>query len=74
MQTPFMQQVHEGAYDFTGYTVLGHRYLFRDFEALDFGGNKGANVALAWSIKIFVWAITLAASSPGQSVYLLGFC
>ena len=57
-ETPFMQQVHEGAYDFTRYTVLGHRYLFRDFEALAFGGNKGANVALAWSIKYFVWAIT----------------
>ncbi|MBU74888.1 MAG: hypothetical protein CMM73_04185 [Rhodospirillaceae bacterium] len=57
-ETPFMQQVHEGAYDFTRYTVLGHRYLFRDFEALDFGGNKGANVSLAWSLKYFAWAIT----------------
>ena len=25
--TPFMQQVHEGAYDFTRYTVSGHRWL-----------------------------------------------
>jgi SAM-dependent methyltransferase len=46
-ETPFMQQVHEGAYDFTRYTVLGHRYLFRDFEQIDIGGNKGADVVLA---------------------------
>ena len=31
-ETPFMQQVHEGAYDFTRYTVLGHRYLFKKFK------------------------------------------
>jgi SAM-dependent methyltransferase len=31
-ETPFMQQVHEGAYDFTRYTILGHRYLFKKFE------------------------------------------
>ena len=41
-ETPFMQQVHEGAYDFTRYTVLGHRYLFRQFHALSIGGNKGS--------------------------------
>ena len=27
-ETPIMQQVREGAYDFTWFTVLGHRYLF----------------------------------------------
>lgn len=56
-ETPFMQQVHEGAYDFTRYTVLGHRYLFRKFEAIDFGGNKGAEVGLAWSMRYFTWAV-----------------
>jgi SAM-dependent methyltransferase len=56
-ETPFMQQVHEGAYDFTRYTVTGHRYLFRSFEAIRFGGNKGAEVAMAWSIKYLTWAV-----------------
>lgn len=51
-----MQQVHEGAYDFTRFTVLGHRYLFKKFEAISIGGNKGANVVLAWSIKYFIWS------------------
>src|SRR5207237_664581 len=26
--TPFMQQVHEGAYDFTRFALSGHRWLF----------------------------------------------
>ena len=56
-ETPFMQQVHEGAYDFTRYTVTGHRYLFRSFEAIRFGGNHGAEVAMAWSIKYLTWAV-----------------
>jgi len=57
-ETPFMQQVHEGAYDFTRYTVLGHRYLFRKFQAISYGGNKGSEVVLSWSLKYFVWSIS----------------
>ena len=57
-ETPFMQQVHEGAYDFTRYTVLGHRYLFKDFEMIGIGGNKGPELVLAWAFRYFVWALT----------------
>lgn len=57
-ETPFMQQVHEGRYDFTRFTVLGHRYLFKRFKSIDIGGNKGAEIALTWSIKYFFWALT----------------
>lgn len=57
-ETPFMQQVHEGAYDFQRFSVLGHRYLFRAFEALDMGGTRGAGVVLAWSVRYLVWAMT----------------
>ena len=56
-ETPFMQQVHEGAYDFTRFTVLGHRYLFKNFEEISYGGNKGPEVVLAWSIKYFFWGL-----------------
>ncbi|CAH2407660.1 hypothetical protein MES5069_620012 [Mesorhizobium escarrei] len=38
-----MQQVHEGAYDFTRFTELGHRWLFRRFETI----SRGALVDLA---------------------------
>jgi hypothetical protein len=57
-ETPFMQQVHEGAYDFNRYTVLGHRYLFKKFELIDLGGNQGADVVLVWSLRYFIWALT----------------
>ena len=57
-ETPFMQQVHEGPYDFTRFTVLGHRYLFKKFESIEFGGNKGPELVLAWSLRYFLWALT----------------
>jgi hypothetical protein len=53
-----MQQVHEGAYDFTRFTVLGHRYLFKKFESIDFGGNKGPEVVFAWAARYLIWSIT----------------
>jgi SAM-dependent methyltransferase len=56
-ETPFMQQVHEGAHDFQRYTILGHRFLFRDFDVIKIGGNGGSGVALAWSLRYFFWSI-----------------
>jgi SAM-dependent methyltransferase len=50
-ETPFLQQVHEGAYDFTRFTESGHRWLFRQFEALDSGVVLGAASQLLWSIE-----------------------
>ena len=41
-ETPFMQCVHEGPYDFTRFTNSGHRYLFRDFDEIDSGAHHGA--------------------------------
>jgi SAM-dependent methyltransferase len=52
-ETPFMQHVHEGAYDFTRYTESGHRYLFKDFELLNSGISAGAGTQLLWSIDNF---------------------
>lgn len=57
-ETPFMQQVHEGAYDFQRFTVTGHRYLFRDFALTAMGPNKGPAITFAWACKYLVWAIT----------------
>lgn len=56
-ETPFMQQVHEGAYDFTRYTVLGHRYLFKKFKQIEIGGNNGPEVVFAWSIRYLIWSL-----------------
>ena len=57
-ETPFMQQVHEGAYDFTRFTVLGHRYLFKEFEMIEIGGNKGPELVLVWAFRYFIWSLT----------------
>ena len=59
--TPFMQQVHMGPYDFTRFTDSGHRYLFRGFERIDSGPVAGAGTALVWSIDRFVRALTRSA-------------
>lgn len=56
-ETPFMQQVHEGCYDFNRFTVLGHRYLFKRFKLIEIGGNKGVGTVATWSIKYLFWSI-----------------
>jgi SAM-dependent methyltransferase len=50
-ETPFMQQVHGGAYDFTRFTFLGYRRLFRMFEAIATGPIAGPASVLAWSYE-----------------------
>jgi SAM-dependent methyltransferase len=52
-ETPFMQQVHMGAHDFTRFTPLGHRRLFRQFDELSSGVAVGPGSALAWSLVYF---------------------
>lgn len=52
--TPFMQQVHMGRYDFTRFTQLGHRRLFRKFEEINSGVSCGPGMALAWSYQYFL--------------------
>jgi SAM-dependent methyltransferase len=53
-ETPFMQQVHAGRYDFTRFTHLGHRRLFRSFVELKSGPACGPGMALAWSYQYFL--------------------
>jgi ubiquinone/menaquinone biosynthesis C-methylase UbiE len=57
-ETPFMQQVHNMPYDFTRFTHLGHRRLFRKFEEIESGAVCGAGMALAWSYQSFLLSFT----------------
>ena len=57
-ETPFMQQVHGGRYDFTRFTHLGHRRLFRKFEEIDSGATCGPGMALAWSYSYLLLSFT----------------
>ncbi len=53
-ETPFMQQVHGGKYDFLRFTDLGHRRMFRNFREVQSGLIAGAGSALTWSLKYFL--------------------
>lgn len=55
-EVPFMQQVHEGAFDFTRFTHVGHRRLWRYFDELRSGAQGGPGMALIWSISYFLRA------------------
>lgn len=68
--TPFMQQVHEGPFDFTRYTDSGHRYLFRGFDRIDSGQVAGAGTALMWAIRYWARALTRSVVIGG----LIGHC
>jgi SAM-dependent methyltransferase len=57
-ETPFMQQVHMGAYDFTRFTHSGHRRLFRSFSEVASGPICGPGMALAWSYQYFLLSFT----------------
>lgn len=69
-ETPFMQQVHAGRYDFTRFTHLGHRRLFRRFEEVDSGAACGPGTALAWSYQYF---LTSFVESAGLRRAVLAF-
>lgn len=53
-ETPFMQQVHEGAYDFTRFTASGHRWMFRKFDEIDSGAALGPATQFLWSVDHLV--------------------
>ena len=56
-EVPFMQQVHEGPYDFTRYTLSGHRRLAAGFIESESGATAGPGTALLWSTEHFLLAL-----------------
>lgn len=60
-ETPFIQQVHMRQYDFTRFTHLGHRRLFRHFEEIKSGATGGPGMALAWSYTWFLRSFATSA-------------
>jgi SAM-dependent methyltransferase len=57
-ETPFLQHVHEGPYDFWRFSESGHRLLFREFEAIDRGTLGGPGLSLYWAVRQFWRAVT----------------
>jgi len=57
-EIPFMQQVHMRGYDFTRFSHLGQRRLFRRFAEVESGAVAGPGTALAWSWRYFLASLT----------------
>lgn len=70
--TPFLQQVHEGAYDFTRFTESGHRYLFRHFREVASGVVSGPGTQMIWSIDYLLRGI-FRARAAGRLAQLAFF-
>jgi SAM-dependent methyltransferase len=68
-ETPFLQQVHEGAYDFVRFTHSGHRWLFRDFAEIKSGISMGPGVQLLWTLEHDVRGV-FRSRTLGQAVKL----
>lgn len=66
-ETPFMQPVHMGAYDFTRFTFLGHRRLFRHFEEIRSGIAIGPGSSAG---QMFRYAIASVTDKPGIRKWL----
>ncbi len=69
-ETPFMAQVHGRELDFTRFTHLGHRRLFRKFKEIDSGAVCGSGMALAWSWEYFLLSFV---RSSGARLLTQGF-
>jgi SAM-dependent methyltransferase len=51
--TAFMQQIHMGRFDFSRFTDLGHRWLFRNYQEILRSNAGGPGATLAWAITYF---------------------
>jgi len=71
-ETPFLQQVHAGPYDFNRYTSSGHRYLFRSFDEIATGPVAGPGTQLLWSVDHLVRGL-MRSELPGKLARALFF-
>jgi SAM-dependent methyltransferase len=56
-ETPFLQQVHEGPYDFTRYTNSGHILLFSNFKLIESGFIAGVFSTFLLSVENLITAL-----------------
>lgn len=70
-ETPFMQQVHAGRFDFTRFTYLGHRRLFRHFSEIKSGAVSSVGMVLVWSYCYFLQSF-FSNQTIGQIAFAFG--
>ena len=61
-ETPFLQPVHEGAYDFARFSQSGHRMLFSQFDEVAAGSLGGPGALLTLAIRGLVGGVTRSAA------------
>lgn len=66
-ETPFMQPVHMRAHDFTRFTYLGHRRLFRRFQDIRSGVCGGSGTSAAQLLR---YGITSISDKPQYKKWL----
>lgn len=66
-ETPFMQPVHMGAYDFTRFTHLGHRRLFRYFDEVKSGIALGPGTSAGQMLR---YALASISDHPSMKRWL----
>jgi SAM-dependent methyltransferase len=66
-ETPFLQQVHEGPYDFHRFTDSGHRWLFRRFAHIESGPVGGPGLQTMWAIDYLIRGITRSRRAGSRS-------
>jgi SAM-dependent methyltransferase len=73
-ETPFLQHVHEGPYDFTRFTESGHRYLFRQFDVIRAGASAGkvAKLLFFWLPRLDRFIPAAYNVDAASGVYFLG--
>jgi len=53
-ETAFLQHVCGGSFDYTRFTLRGHRYLFREFSEVSAGAIGGPGSVLSWALIHFL--------------------
>ena len=65
-ETPFMQCVHEGPYDFTRFSHSGHRWLFKKFKEISSGAHHGA-----FSSSLFILSYAISGLIRSKAIGIL---
>lgn len=73
-ELPFMQQVHEGAYDFTRFTMSGHRRLFNRVKEIESGMIAGPATVLVWAIENLVLSFFPFSSARNLTKAIVRLC
>ena len=67
-ETPFLQPVHEGAYDFVRFSQSGHRMLFSRFDEIAAGSLGGPGAMLTLAVRGLVGGLTRS-SAMARAAY-----